>query len=204
MNFESEPHSNRSISPLHGYAPLTRRFGAFVIDCFILAVLSTMGGYILPFIGAIAVWFFYGPVLESSEIRATIGKHLMGIQVTDLMGRRISLRASLIRNVMKIVSGAIVFIGYIMALFSSKKQGLHDLLADTVVLYGRSDVAVVDAWLENSKEIFRAGKSKLDAPAIDSTDASIVTQLERLQALRNQGALSEAEYEAAKTKILGR
>ena len=85
MKFEGEISSDLNASIEHGFAPLMRRFGALVIDCFILGVFTMMGGYVLPIIGAMAVWFFYGPILESSEIRATIGKHLMGIQVTDLM-----------------------------------------------------------------------------------------------------------------------
>ena len=185
------------------YASLSRRAGAFIIDCVILGIIGGIAAHIIPVLGGIIAWFFYGPILESSVIRATIGKHLMGIQVADLMGRRISLRAALIRNALKLVSAAILFIGFIVALFNRKKQTLHDMLADTVVLYGRSEVPVVDAWMETSKEAFRAGKESLHTHTTPAGAESVVDQLERLQNLRNQGALTEEQYEAAKSKILG-
>lgn len=184
------------------YASLSRRLGAFFIDCIILGVFSVIAGAIIPILGSLLVWFFYAPVLESSEWRGTIGKNLMGIQVTDLMGRRISFRSALIRNLMKIVSGAIVFIGFLFALFNRQKQTLHDLLAETIVIYGRSEVPITQAWLETSKDVFRAGKAKLDSVSTNASSDSLVTQLERLHELRNQNVLSEDEYQAAKKKIL--
>jgi uncharacterized RDD family membrane protein YckC len=204
------------------YSSLSRRFGAWLIDGLILGTMSVIIFHILPFVGWIVVWFFYAPIFESSEIRATPGKHLMGIQVADLMGRRISFRAALIRNVMKIVSTAILFFGYVFALFSDRKQTLHDLLADTVVVYGRSEVALADAWTESTKELFRAGQnavspaSQTEGGASPSRDTSseaksagaasvgnIADQLERIQSLRDRGALTQDEFEAAKRKILG-
>lgn len=196
------------------YSSLWRRFGAWLIDIFILGTISFIAGQIIPIAGGIIVWFFYAPILECSQIRATLGKHLMGIQVADLMGRRISFRAALTRNVMKIVSTAILFVGYVFALFSSRKQTLHDLLADTVVVYGRSDVPIADAWTESTKEVFRAGQEAVgpmssstsgtipDPAASTGVSGNIAEQLERLQALRERGALTQDEYESAKRKIL--
>ena len=184
------------------YASLSRRLGAFLIDCFLLGVLSVIGSAIIPVLGSILVWFFYAPVLDSSELRGTVGKNLMGIQVTDLMGRRISLRAALIRNLMKIVSSAIIFIGFFFALFNRQKQTLHDLLAETIVVYGRSEVPITEGWLAASKDLFQAGKAKLESVSPKAEPDSLVTQLERLNALRTQNVISEEEYQAAKKKIL--
>ena len=181
------------------YASLTRRTVAFGLDVMILGILGFIGGHMIPFLGGVLVWFLYAPILESSVVRATVGKHLMGIQVVDLLGRRISLRASLIRNAMKIVSTAFLFFGFVVALFTSRKQSLHDLLADTTVVYGRSDTPVVDAWLEATKEVFRAGKTN----PWQTTSPGLVEQLERLTRLRDQGTLTVVEYQAAKKKLLG-
>jgi uncharacterized RDD family membrane protein YckC len=41
---------------------------------------------------------------------------------------------ALIRNVAKIISSMILMIGYIMAGFTDKKQGLHDIIASTLVV----------------------------------------------------------------------
>ncbi len=186
------------------YSSLTRRLGAWLIDGLILGVMSVIIFQILPFVGGVVVWFFYAPIFECSEIRATPGKHLMGIQVADLMGRRISFRASLVRNVMKIVSTAILFIGYFFALFSDRKQTLHDLFADTVVVYGRSEVPIADAWTAATKELFRAGQNAVGPTSGEASPNSgnIAEQLERLQALHDRGVLTQDEFEAAKRKIL--
>jgi uncharacterized RDD family membrane protein YckC len=89
---------------------MSRRLGALLIDGFILGVMSFFAEHMVPWLGSLIIWFLYAPILESSEIRATLGKHLMGIQVVDLNGYRISFRSAVIRNLMKIVSGAILFI----------------------------------------------------------------------------------------------
>ena len=184
------------------YASLSRRFAALLIDCILLGILSFICGLIIPFLGSVLAWFFYSPILESSEIRGTVGKNLMGIQVTDLMGRRISLRSALIRNLMKIVSGAIAFIGFFFAFFSRQKQTLHDHLAETIVVYGRSNVPITEAWVETSKDAFRAGKEKFESTSANLNSDSLVAQLERLQVLRNQNVINEDEFQAAKKKIL--
>lgn len=187
----------------HLIASLGRRSVAFLIDAVILAFIATVVGSIIPFLGGVMVWFFYAPLLESSEIRATVGKHLMGIQVTDLMGRRISVKAALIRNVMKLVSISILFFGFLVALFTSQKQSLHDLLAETIVVYGRSEKPVGDAWLESVKELFGAGKKNFDLfTSTSSNTDSVVSQLERLEILYAKGAISNQEYTAAKNQIL--
>jgi uncharacterized RDD family membrane protein YckC len=188
--------------PVAMYASLSRRFGAWILDGLILCVIGGIAAQVIPVLGGIAVWFFYAPILESSAIRATLGKHLMGIQVADLAGRRISFRASLIRNVMKLVSTAILFIGYVFALFSSRKQTLHDLLADTTVVYGRSEASIADAWVDETKALFRAGETVASAGGASSSEGSVADQLERLQALRDRGTITADEFEAAKKKIL--
>lgn len=183
------------------YASLGRRIVALLLDGLIFAIPCAIANSLVPIIGGLVAWFFYAPVLEASELRATFGKHLMGIQVADLSGRRISLKASAIRNLLKLVSSAIVFIGFFFALFTKKKQTLHDMLADTLVVYGRSEANVADAWVATSKEVFNASKAVVNEHV--GSRESIVTQLEKLQVLREKGAISEEEFLVAKSKILG-
>lgn len=184
------------------YSSILRRAGASFIDVLILAIPSMIMNSIIPVMGPVLVVLLYAPILESSEIRATLGKHLMGIQVTDLSGRRITFQAALIRIGMKFVSSCIMFIGHFFAFFTEKRQALHDLVAETVVVYGRSERAIFDAWSDQLRAIFRAanltsGESRTERPA------STVDQLERLQALREKGALTEEEFQREKAKILG-
>jgi uncharacterized RDD family membrane protein YckC len=72
--------------------------------------------------------------MESSPFQATIGKVAVGIYVADLQGQRISFGRATGRFFGKILSGAILLIGYLMAGFTEKKQALHDTMAGCLVL----------------------------------------------------------------------
>lgn len=77
--------------------------------------------------------YFYFTLLETSMWQGTIGKKLLKIKVTDMNGKRINFKRATIRFFSKILSAQLL-IGYIMILFTDKKQGLHDLIAKTLVL----------------------------------------------------------------------
>ena len=81
---------------------------------------------------AIAILYF--AIMESSKSQASVGKMALSIKVTDLSGDRISFGKGLLRSVGKQISGAIMCIGYLMAAFTEKKQGLHDMIASTLVV----------------------------------------------------------------------
>jgi uncharacterized RDD family membrane protein YckC len=76
----------------------------------------------------------YFSFMESSKYQASVGKLALGLIVTDMDGNRIDFGKALLRNFGKLVSGAILLIGYIMAGFTDKKQALHDMIASTLVL----------------------------------------------------------------------
>ena len=76
----------------------------------------------------------YGTLMESSKYQATVGKMALGLKVTDVDGKNLDFVKALIRNIGKIISGMILFIGYIIAGFTEKKQGLHDIIASTLVV----------------------------------------------------------------------
>jgi len=78
--------------------------------------------------------WFYVAGLESSSAQATVGKRWMGIKVTDAYGERISFLRATGRYAAKYVSALPCFLGFVMALFSSRGMALHDRLADTRVV----------------------------------------------------------------------
>jgi uncharacterized RDD family membrane protein YckC len=79
-------------------------------------------------------WLYYA-WMESSEHQATLGKMALGLIVTDLNDHRISFARATGRFFSKIITGLIpLFIGWIMAGFTEKKQALHDMIASTLVL----------------------------------------------------------------------
>jgi uncharacterized RDD family membrane protein YckC len=85
----------------------------------------------------VLAWWYYA-LCESSAWQATVGKLALGIRVTDMEGRRLKLGRALIRYPAMILSTLIIFIGFLMVAFTRRKQGLHDILAGTLVLNGRA------------------------------------------------------------------
>lgn len=79
---------------------------------------------------AIVVYF---AAMESSPWKATLGKKLFGIQVTDLHGRRITFLRAFARSSLKIFP-AVFILGYILALFTPRRQTLHDKIAGCLVI----------------------------------------------------------------------
>ena len=80
----------------------------------------------------VAVAYFAG--LHASKWQATIGKKLLKLKVTDMNGSRISFWRAFGRYAAMSFLSGIFMIGYIMVAFTEKKQGLHDLIASTVVI----------------------------------------------------------------------
>lgn len=86
---------------------------------------------------SLLAWLYFA-LCESSAWQATVGKLAMGIRVTDLQGRRISFPRALGRYAAKILSVMILLLGFLMVAWTRRKQGLHDMLANTLVLNGRA------------------------------------------------------------------
>ncbi len=87
----------------------------------------------LALIRIVLNWLYYS-LLESSVWQGTLGKKALGLEVTDLDGNRISFGRATGRFFAKFISAIILFIGYIMAGFTEKKQALHDIIAGTLVI----------------------------------------------------------------------
>lgn len=95
---------------------------------------SVIGTYMLAILLIIAAGWLYYALMESSKYQATPGKMAIGLKVTDANGNRITFGRATGRYFGKILSGLILLVGYIMAGFTSKKQALHDIIADTLVV----------------------------------------------------------------------
>jgi uncharacterized RDD family membrane protein YckC len=80
----------------------------------------------------LAAWLYFA-LLESGAWQATLGKRVLGMRVTDMAGQRIGFGRATGRYFGKIVSAIILLIGFIMVAFTQRKQGLHDIMAGTVV-----------------------------------------------------------------------
>lgn len=100
------------------------------------------GGLTIPFLffgtGVFALLklsanWLYEAFMESSSYQATLGKMIFGMKVTDLNGNRISFARATGRHFAKIISALLLCVGFIMAGFTARKQGLHDMIAETLV-----------------------------------------------------------------------
>ncbi|HET6841653.1 MAG TPA: RDD family protein [Candidatus Angelobacter sp.] len=116
------------------YAGFWIRVGASLLDTLILMLPVVMLAWV-PLLGIpsiiVGIWLYFA-LQESSQHQATIGKRAMKIYVTDIQGQRISFGQATGRYFSKILSD-ILCIGYLMVAFTDKKQGLHDMIASTLV-----------------------------------------------------------------------
>jgi len=79
----------------------------------------------------------YSSFAEASIKQATIGKRLLDIKVTDMLGNRVPLGVSFGRNLAKAISVIPLFLGYFYSFLNKKQQCLHDVIADTLVIKQR-------------------------------------------------------------------
>lgn len=128
-----EANAQEHVHAAHGYAGFWKRVLAALIDS-VIVFLGTMVLYLaVGRIATLAAWFYY-ILMESSQYQATLGKMIVGIKVTDIHGNRISMARSTGRYFAKILSGMSFLAGYVMVAFTRRKQGLHDMLADVLVV----------------------------------------------------------------------
>ncbi len=119
------------------YAGFWRRSVAFLIDWGLVMVVAftlsdLTGGDFEPFMPL--AYVLYLGAFESSTWQASIGKKVLGIQVVDLQGRRLDIFHALGRNFAKLLSILTLFYGFAMAGWSQRKQGLHDKIADAMLI----------------------------------------------------------------------
>lgn len=81
----------------------------------------------------ILAFVLYASILESSRMQGTIGKWFLRYKVCDRAFDRISFPRSFLRNLLKIVS-ILTVIGIFIIDMTAKRQGLHDLIARTVII----------------------------------------------------------------------
>jgi len=151
------------------YGGFWRRFLAYIIDSIIVNIATSLVGGLLgagagagiaglsggdfdeaamlalfsvsTLIALVGTWLYFA-LMESSKLQATVGKLALGMVVTDLNGERISFLRATGRYFAKIVSAMILLIGYMMVGFTQRKQGLHDMMASTLVYKTRDPASV--------------------------------------------------------------
>jgi uncharacterized RDD family membrane protein YckC len=131
------------------FAGFWMRLGAYLIDSLLLSTVLVIAlwpeiqrgmtpeqlsqDYRLLAAELFLPWLYFA-LMESSPWQATLGKKAFRLRVTDLEGQRINLGRATLRHLGKILSGLTLFLGYVMAGFTVRKQALHDILAGCLVV----------------------------------------------------------------------
>jgi uncharacterized RDD family membrane protein YckC len=124
-------------------AGMGRRFVAILIDAIILGVI----GFFVGMFGGRGVLngpygermfdlllaFLYFSYFDSKERSGTGGKQAMGIMVVDESDQRLEFPQSALRTIVKVLTGLLPLL-WLIPLFTSRRQGIHDFAAKTYVV----------------------------------------------------------------------
>tara|TARA_R110002049_G_scaffold239299_1_gene412394 strand:+ start:514 stop:1212 length:699 start_codon:yes stop_codon:yes gene_type:complete len=147
------------------YAGFWIRFGAWMIDYVILTVISfilmAIAGVSAGLAGTfenleqnkepdpmviVGILLFYGvmfaivfgyKIVMVGKYGATVGKMAVGIKVVTADGGKVGYMRATGRAFAEILSGLIIYIGYIIAAFDDEKRSLHDHICSTRVVMKR-------------------------------------------------------------------
>lgn len=154
------------------YAGFASRFAAMIIDILIVLSLSrlvntvTFGvldfGYELPFIGYTPLYFitfFSYFVLMTLFFSQTIGKMILGIRVESNDNTKLSFVDVLFRELIgRFLNVALFSLPYLIIPFTNKKKGLHDFIADSVVVkedFSKLRKKINDTMKEANKAVYK-------------------------------------------------
>lgn len=178
----------------YAYAGFWIRVWASLIDGLILLIPVIF----IPYIGGILVSIFYKPIFESSPLHGTPGKAIMGLSVLTEDGKTLSLKQAYIRTIVGNL-GAFV-LGQLFMLFTKKNQCLHDLVSGSIVVKEVTlvDKGYFDIWWDQIKVLF--GGSLAEKKPM--TSMQLNEKLKELHQLKEQGLITEQDYELKKNELL--
>ncbi len=198
------------------YAGFWKRFLAFVIDGFIVFLISCVliiPLYITPLSLILAT--LYKVIFETSPLRSTPGKSIMGLAVVRANGSTMTVKDSIVRFAVSFISSMFLFIGYLISLFNEKKQTFHDMVAGTVVI--EETFAAPNYWsifvnqwkilFSSAAQTYHESKTntfETTARHVDPTPPTAAQSLEELYNLYKKGILTEEEYNTKKAEYLSR
>ncbi|MCM3587886.1 RDD family protein [Mesobacillus maritimus] len=134
------------------FAGFWMRFWAYLLDLLVIGSFNRLIIYpvfraldlsiveqnmFTPIAIATALTFYLYFVLMTKFLGQTLGKMVFGIKVVNLKGETLSWGTILFREWIGRFISSTILITYIIVAFLPKKQGLHDLFADTSVVHER-------------------------------------------------------------------
>jgi uncharacterized RDD family membrane protein YckC len=149
--------SIEEVAPTYYYAGFWMRLWAFLLD--LIAVFSLNMVFVSPFVNFTnlngvslgpfsfetflgAVVFFMYFAIMTKLYGQTIGKMVMGLRVVSANTDELNWSQIVFREgVGRFLHQAffLLYVIYVMVAFTEKKQGLHDVIADTFVVHDREE-----------------------------------------------------------------
>jgi uncharacterized RDD family membrane protein YckC len=115
------------LNQYYRHVPRTDAYGNVVNAAVPPQILFSAGLLLL-----IVPWFYFA-YLESSRNQATLGKMVTRIAVTDTQGNRITFARATLRFFAMFLSWITFCIGFLIPAFTRNRQGLHDIIAGTLM-----------------------------------------------------------------------
>ncbi|WP_088103829.1 RDD family protein [Halalkalibacter urbisdiaboli] len=148
-----EQYDNQAVELSMPVAGFWMRFWAFLID--LIAVFSLKGILVYPLlrltgtqhvsIGPLslemmlaAIVFFLYFAIMTKYYSQTIGKMVFGLRVVSYSGSKLSWQQILFREAVGRIlhqAFALLYLLYITVAFTEKKQGIHDMIAESYVIH---------------------------------------------------------------------
>jgi len=109
---------------------------------------TTLGRIVVSLISAVAflISYFVYPVFFWVTIGQTPGKLLFGLRVIRTDGQRLGVGKSFLRCIGYWISAIFLFFGFLWILFDDRRQGWHDKIAGTYVIYYRPQGRKMGLW----------------------------------------------------------
>ncbi len=148
------------------YASFWRRLAAALIDGLVMVLISMLMGegagillrmpptVMASLIGALVVWLYY-PLMEGTDLHASLGKLVFGLTVVDLHGNPINLKTAFVRHSYRLLSAIalpsmlmllrlvrrpdlmlalLTYLPLLVTNLTPRRQALHDWLTGCVVV----------------------------------------------------------------------
>ena len=151
MSMTASPASIGTEGKHERFAGFWMRFWAYLIDVIVVASLNgilitpLIRGFDLPgtepavlplqaFLTGIVYYAYF--ILMTKFLSQTLGKMLFGLKVASLKSHKLTWGTVIFREgIGRFISKTILFVGFLVVAFTNKKQGIHDLFADTSVIH---------------------------------------------------------------------
>ena len=124
------------------YAGFWIRFVAVILDSIIIGIPAAIIQTVLVMASGVMAMQYVVQLLAAALViylngihGATPGKMILGMRIVNAKGKYIGIPHAILRYIGKFVSAIIFGIGFLMIIWDKKKQGLHDKIASSFVVY---------------------------------------------------------------------